>query len=310
MDEKSYSSYDYLKNNIYNHMKEKLLLFQIKAEYNMVLNFLYNPNTMRMFFMKEINNNDFFYATFLDKRINHQTKNDYNYLVILDNINKKETDIFIVKSIYRNICYNHFFLILRFIKVESFNDNIENYTLDNVIDLNISFYINIDDNSTIIINDFFSQLSDLLLRKFNSIVLFFNKKLQSFVKEKMNKFYCIESILINYNMDYIFNYLLSCQIFHNEKFKIKKIERKKDRIIISCRIGTLFPGNNCESKLAIMNISNHNSIINILNLINNSDFEFQEKFLNTKTYVSIFLQKLRAKINNDNIDKNKEEIQK
>jgi hypothetical protein len=201
-------------------------------------------------------------------------------------------------------------LILRFIKVESFNDNIENYTLDNVIDLNISFYINIDDNSTIIINDFFSQLSDLLLRKFNSIVLFFNKKLQSFVKEKMNKFYCIESILINYNMDYIFNYLLSCQIFHNEKFKIKKIERKKDRIIISCRIGTLFPGNNCESKLAIMNISNHNSIINILNLINNSDFEFQEKFLNTKTYVSIFLQKLRAKINNDNIDKNKEEIQK
>ena len=313
-DENIPTSYEFLKNNVYNKMKSKFLIFPIKVEYNIIYDFLFNDKTLKTFFHKE-NNNNIFQTSFIirkpsEKQTNNNNSTDkskdnsYNEFIIPGNNLNETNDKFKVKSIYTKHCLNHSLLILRFIKDKSSNnddiENIENNSkivqfLDNVI----SFYVDINDNSTVLINELYSNLSDSLFLKFNKIVHLFYQKLKIFVHEKMNKFYSFESILIDNNMKTIFNYLYSCKIFHNEKFKIQKIQKEKQEMEITCEIGSLFPVSVCESKLFIRSLSNHLCLVEIVNWINTSDFNTQGKLLNIKSITSVFLKKLRCRIKNE-----------
>ena len=306
--------YAYLKENVYTKMKRKLLLFPIKVEYNIISSFLLSCNTIKTFFQKEINNT-YFQTSFLkkkpcDKNSNEKNKEDnYCDFILLNNEKSENNDCFKVKSIYNNHCLNHSILILRFIKKEaSKNTDIENMSskFHPFLDLVISFYIDISDNSTILINELFSNLSDSLFVKFNKIVHFFYQKLQIFVREKMNKYICFESILIQKNVEATFNYLYSCKICHNEKIQIKKIEKINQDIEITCEIGSLFPVNICETKLFIKNISKESCIILIVNWMNTSDFKTQGKLLNIKSIIALFLRKFRCRLNSDGLEKKKE----
>lgn len=53
MDENS-MTYEFLKENIYNKIKHKILIFKIKAEYNIISNFLFDANILSSFFKKNL----------------------------------------------------------------------------------------------------------------------------------------------------------------------------------------------------------------------------------------------------------------
>ena len=312
MDNSFPTSYEFLKENIYNKMKSKILVFPIKVDFNIISNFLLDANNFTIFLRKEINNNNNLfqisfqnknYSTYNNNYINNDKnkQNDYNKFILLNNNGKESNDVFKVKSIYNNHCLNHSILIMRFIKVETSDNDLDKNSPKNeqILDNVISFYIDINDNSTVLINELYYNLSDRLFEKFIKIVHLFYEKTKKFVKDKVNKYFCHESILIPENMDKIFNYLYSCKIFHNDKFKITKIQKIEKHMEISCEIGSSFPVNACESKLVIDSISNYSSWVVILNCMDITDYTIQAKLLNIKSIISMFLKKLRRRIKNE-----------
>ena len=315
MDENIPTSYELLKENIYNKMKRKLFIFPIKVEYNIISNFLLNPNILRTFFRKEMNNVFLFKINPSDNYENNISNNKdleegykgYNELILLNN-NIEGNDIFKVKSIYNKYCLNHSILILRFYKVGTSNN--KDINMKQILDSVISFYTDINDNSTVLINELYSNLPNSLQEKFIEIVHLFYEKLQKFVKEKMNKFVCFESIIIPKNMITIFNYLNSCKIFHNEKIKIEKIQKLKEKIEISGDIGSLFPVSICETKLFINRLSNNVCLLVVLNWMKTSDFDTQGKLLNIQSIISMFLKKLRCRIKSEEEGKKGKEKEK
>ena len=310
--EENISTYEFLKNNIYNKEKKKLLVYPIKAEYQTVSNFLLNPKVLMNFFKKELNNiivqTPFLNIEDKKRSTNNQyIEKDYNIFIIPNNNTNTKNDFFKVKKIFHRHYINHSMLILRFTKEEAIDINNYNKKDDfnftstkQILDKVISFYIDITDNSTLLINEIYSNLDEPLFTNFINVIHLFHQKLNKFIQDKINHFFCSESILISKKMEEIFNYLYSCKIFHDEKFQIKKIENFKGRIAIYCIIGSLFPVNSCEAKLCILSLSDSLCLVGIETLMNPSGFNEQEKLLNIKTIFSVFLKKLKLRINAEN----------
>ena len=310
--EENISTYEFLKNNIYNKEKKKLLVYPIKAEYQTVSNFLLNPKVLMNFFKKELNNiivqTPFLNIEDKKRSTNNQyIEKDYNIFIIPNNNPNTKNDFFKVKKIFHRHYINHSMLILRFTKEEAIDINNYNKKDDfnftstkQILDNVISFYIDITDNSTLLINEIYSNLDEPLFTNFINVIHLFHQKLNKFIQDKINHFFCSESILISKKMEEIFNYLYSCKIFHDEKFQIKKIENFKGRIAIYCIIGSLFPVNSCEAKLCILSLSDSLCLVGIETLMNPSGFNEQEKLLNIKTIFSVFLKKLKLRINAEN----------
>ena len=196
-------TYEFLKENIYKKIKSKRLIFQIKVEYNIITSFLFDSNILSSFFQKELNNNccqTSFKAQRTSKNNNNE-KND-NYFILSEDSMNANSNSFNVKTIYKKQCLNHSILILRLTKKVCPNlINKENTNkIEEFLDSVISFYIDIKDNSTILLNELYSNLSDEILSKFDKFLNIFYEKLKIFVKTKMNKYYCFESILIEKGM--------------------------------------------------------------------------------------------------------------
>ena len=232
---------------------------------------------------------------------------DYNIFILPNNNPNKKNDFFKVKSIFHKNYINHSLLILRFIKEEVININNDNNKDENnvskseqILDNVISFYVDIADNSTLLINEIYSNFDEHLFTNFVHFIHFFYQKMKKYVHEKINYFYCFKSILIPKKMINIFDYLYSCKIFHHEKFKISEIKKFKSRTEISCIIGSLFPVNICEAKLCIISLSNYICLVEIESLMNPSCFNEQEKLLNINSIFSVFLKKLKNRIDNEN----------
>ena len=301
MNENFPTSYEILKKDFYGKMKTKLLLFQIEVEYNTISDFLMNSNIIKLFIKKEMNNT-LFHTSFLEKKSNKKdnyNENDYNEFILFNENKNEKNDLFKVKIIYNNNYSNHSTLIMRFIKDEDVNKNNKNIS-DSIefLDIVISFYVDISDNSTILINELYSNLSDSLFIKFNKIIYLFYEKLKTFTKEKMNKFYCFESILIPDSINNILKYLYSCKIFYDKKFQIQKLKKIKEGMEITCQVGILYPII-CEIKIFLINISNNSCFIEIVNLVSATDFPTQRKLLTTKSFITLFLKKLRSRINQE-----------
>ena len=293
-------TYEFLKENIYNKIKRKILIFQIKAEYNIISSFLFDSNILSSFFQKELNNNccqTSFKVKKTSKNDNNNEKN-LNYFILPEDSKDPNSYFFRVKTIYKKQCPNHSMLILRLTKKDCSDliDKEKNNKIEEFLDSVISFYIDIKDNSTILLNELYSNLSDEILSKFNKFLNIFYEKLEVLVKAKMNKYYCFESILIEKSMSDIYKYLLSCKLFKDENIQIKKINKMKNIIEISCHIKSLFKLDSFEGKLFIKSLSNDCSLVEIVNLINIEDFNNQEKLLNLKSLNSIFLKKLRNRV--------------
>ena len=290
-------TYEFLKENIYNKIKRKILIFQIKAEYNIISSFLFDSNILSSFFQKELNNNCC-KTSFKAKKTSKNNGNNPNYFILPEDGNDPNNNFFTVKTIYKKQCPNHSMLILRFTKKDCSDliDKEKKNKIEEFLDSVISFYIDIKDNSTILLNELYSNLSGEILSKFNKFLNIFYEKLKIFVKTKMNKYYCFENILIEKSMTDIYKYLLSCKLFKNENIQIKKINKMKNCIEISCLVKSLFKLDSCESKVFIKSLSNNCSLVEVVNLMKVEDYKNQEKLLNLKTLNSIFLKKLRNRV--------------
>ena len=293
-------TFKFLKENIYNKIKPKILIFRIKVEYNIISNFLFDSNILSSFFQKELNNNccqTSFKSKKTTENIIKNEKKDNYFILSIDNMNSNN-NFFTVKTIYKKQCMNHSILILRLTRKDISNlivkENINK--IEEFLDSVISFYIDINDNSTILLNEIYSNLSDGILSKFDKFLSIFYEKLKIFVKTKMNKYYCFESVLIEKSMSDIFKYLTSCKIFKSENFRINKINKLKNIIEISCQINSLFQVNLCEAKLFIKSLSNDCCLVEIVSLMNIGDYNTQEKLLNIKSVFSLFLKKLRNRV--------------
>ena len=299
MDENSIT-YEFLKENIYNKLKRKILIFQIKAEYNIISNFLFDSNILSSFFQKELNNNccQTSFKVKKTSKKNNINENKDNYFILPKDSNEPNSLFFGVKTLYKKKYLNHSILILRLTKkdcpdiIGKENINKKEEFLDSVI----SFYIDIKDNSTILLNEIYSNLSDEILSKFDKFLYTFYEKLKLFVKEKMNKYFCFESILIEKSMSDIFKYLSSCKVFKDENIQITNINKTKNNIEISCQINSLFELNLCEVKLFIKGLSTECCLVEIVSFMNIEDYNTQEKLLNVKSAFSLFLKKLRNRV--------------
>ena len=299
MDENA-TTYEFLKENIYNKIKNKILIFKIKAEYNIILNFLFDANILSSFFQKELNNSccqTSFKVKKSSKNNNHKENSPY-YFILPEDSKDPNNNFFNVKTIYKKQCPNHSMLILRLTKKECSDLNVKEKMNKSVefLDSVISFYIDIKDNSTILLNELYSNLSDEILSKFNKFLNIFYEKLKIFVKTKMNKYYCFESILIEKSMTDIYKYLLSCKLCKDENIKIIKINKMKNIIEITYKVKSLFQLDSCDGKLFIKSLSNDCCLVEIVNLMNIRDYNFQEKLLNLKSLNSLFLKKLRNRV--------------
>lgn len=296
-------TYEFLKENIYNKIKRKILIFQIKAEYNIISNFLFDSNILSSFFQKELNNNccQTSFKVKKTSKNNNNNENNPNYFILPKDNKEQKENIFSVKTLYKKQCLNHSMIIIRLTKKDCSDlvSKKNSSKIEEFLDSVISFYIDIKDNSTILLNELYSNLSDEILSKFNKFLNIFYEKLKIFVKTKMNKYYCFESILIEKNMTDIYKYLLSCKLFKDEKIQITKISKVKNIIEISCHVKSLFQLKSCEAKLFIKSLSNNCCLVEIVNLINIEDYNSQEKLLNLKSLNSIFLQKLRNRVLNE-----------
>lgn len=303
-------SYEFLKSNIYNKMKRKILFFRMPFEYTMISGFLLNPNILKCFLQKQMNN-IFFDCSFSKHKENSKNSNcnnqnnNYNAFFIFNNDKGENKYYFKVKSIYNASYFNHSLFILRFIKEErNNNSNDNNSKNEQFIDSIISFYIDINDNSTILINEYYYNVSDSLFIRFNELVNIFYEKLDKFIKEKMNKFLSFGSILIDKNKIKILDFLYSCKLFHNKNFQVKKIIKEKEKIQISCQIGHIgcLPINQCEAKIFIISLSHNCSLFTFVYCMNTSEFKMHSKLLNINSSNSFLLKKLRYIINNEDID--------
>ena len=299
MDENS-MTYEFLKENIYNKIKHKILIFKIKAEYNIISNFLFDANILSSFFQKELNNNCCQTSFTVKKTSQHNNNNENspNYFILTEDGKDTNSNFFSVKTIYKKRCPNHSMIIIRLTKKDCSNliDKENANKIEEFLDSVISFYIDIKDNSTILLNELYSNLSDEILSKFNKFLNIFYEKLKVFVKTKMNKYYCFESILIEKSMTDIYKYLLSCKLFRDEKIKIKKINKMKNIIEITCQVISLFQLDSCEGKLFIKSLSKDCCLVEIVNLVNIGDYNSQEKLLSLKSLNSLFLKMLRNRV--------------
>ena len=202
--EENISTYEFLKNNIYNKEKKKLLVYPIKAEYQTVSNFLLNPKVLMNFFKKELNNiivqTPFLNIEDKKRSTNNQyIEKDYNIFIIPNNNPNTKNDFFKVKKIFHRHYINHSMLILRFTKAEAIDINNYNKKDDfnftstkQILDKVISFYIDITDNSTLLINEIYSNLDEPLFTNFINVIHLFHQKLNKFIQDKINHFFVLK----------------------------------------------------------------------------------------------------------------------
>ena len=141
------------------------------------------------------------------------------------------------------------------------------------------------DNKTVIMNKIltnrinidFSIVFEIFNKYFKEVVNFINKELLT---------YQYESIMINKNLNDIYIYLLSTNMFNKQNYKINKIIHNQEKIEIN------FSNNKSKNKIFINKISDYHSYVlyvkvskkKIINI-----FEYEE---NSKVLI-YFLKKLR-----------------
>ena len=307
------------------NLKQKLLPVILKVEFNMIMDLLNDPKIFRVFFVREMHGiaSSNFFSSKLIK--------DKCFFIIFP---KKKGDIlkiddFLINKINNNNILDNYYMynfkmihfeqwekhrkfILRFNllnKDKNYNKNnnsINNNSdsiLSNYVDIEISLYLDINDNSTIIINKFLYDLNESEFSRFYDISNIFYQKLKIYFEKNLKFYFCNESALINRSMNQIFNYIMSLKIFHHERFEIKEIEKFNEEINIYVNIrGKNYPYSIYQAKCIILKLSDISSFVSILLLIDVNYFSLSKRFSYLKAAVIVVLKLLKKKIEKEIMD--------
>lgn len=336
---KNMEKYEYLKANVYNKLKRKIISESFDAEFDMLNQTLRDRKSIKTFITREMHGSLFYkiinsdqYILIYPKKDNEvfgindfYTNNNYSNTILMKN------HIFLCKWIAYDESENHSLTIIRLIKqIPKDNDNnnsintnnknkkltninfgyfslninlrddFDNPNLENYFDEIISLYSDLSDNSTMMIIELYSNLSTKELERYAELTTVFNQRFKIFIKKNLNIYLCNESIIINRSLNQIFNYVISCKAFLNDRFKIKDIVKGVDTIEIFIETKDKFvPNSKYQTKLCIQSLSDISCFVLVMHMIDIKVFDIQTRLLRLKTYTSYVVKLLKKKIENE-----------
>lgn len=307
---------NYSENKANNKLKRKLLTCVINAEFNVISNFLKDPKTNKAFFLREMHgiaaifdgdNDDSKYFLIFPKQkgVNLEIKD-----FMMNNLNSNNIlkDLYLLKGelLFSKEWESYKKFVSRYIPItkENFNNknsiNINSNIINNnsnFLDHIISYYIDIKDNSTVIISEIIYDLNESIFTRFYDISAIFFNKLKKYFEKNFKIYMCNESILINRNILQTFKFIMSRKIFYNKRFEIKDIQKFEDEINIYVDIrDKTFPDSVYQSRCHILKLSDVSCFVSIISLIDVKYFSLNKRFNTLKAAIIVVLKLLKQNI--------------
>ena len=181
---------------------------------------------------------------------------------------------------------------------EKINDN--NLEELNFVDLICSFYIDINNSSTIVINEMYYNLAENEINRFCDVLSVFYEKAKNFISKNFNSYLCSESILINRSIMQIFNFIMSRKLIHHKNFVIKDIQKYKEEINIYVDIkDQIYPDSYFQCRCHILKLSDISCFVSVIALIDVKHFSFSKRFITLKAAIILVLKKIKQKIESE-----------
>ena len=315
--------FDFLETNLYQKLKRKIITLTLQAEFDTLMNLLKDLKAMRAFVVREMhgicavcsdngkekNINEDFLLIFPKKKDTILEINEF----LLNNF--KSNHIYVNNYVYKGkLIYNEEWekykkVIFRFEiqnkdkqinkknKNENINNNLEN---SNFVDLIFSFYLDINNSSTTLINELYYNLDENEIERFCDVLKIYNEKGKNFISKNLNIYLCSESILINRSITQVFNYIMSRKLIYHKKFEIKDIQKFKDEINIFVDINDqIYPDSYFHCRCHILKLSDISCFVSVIALIDVKHFSFSKRFITLKAAIIIVLKKIRQKIESE-----------
>ena len=317
-------NFEILKKNIYPKLKRKIITVNLQVEFDTLMNLLKDKKTLRTFLVREMHG----ICAFLGRtQKEYSLKRELFYI-----IPKKKDDILEINEFFQNnFRSNHIFVnnyvykekliyneewekykkvIFRFIiqnKDKQVNNNIPNEKINdnnleelNFVDLICSFYIDINNSSTIVINEMYYNLAENEINRFCDVLSVFYEKAKNFISKNFNSYLCSESILINRSIMQIFNFLMSRKLIHHKNFVIKDIQKYKEEINIYVDIkDQIYPDSYFQCRCHILKLSDISCFVSVIALIDVKHFSFSKRFITLKEAIILVLKKIKQKIESE-----------
>ena len=315
--------FDFLETNLYQKLKRKIITLTLQAEFDTLINLLKDLKAMRAFVVREMHGicavcsdngkeksiNEDFLLIFPKKKDTILEINEF----LLNNF--KSNHIYVNNYVYKGkLIYNEEWekykkVIFRFEiqnkdkqinkknKNENINNNLEN---SNFVDLIFSFYLDINNSSTTLINELYYNLDENEIERFCDVLKIYNEKGKNFISKNLNIYLCSESILINRSITQVFNYIMSRKLIYHKKFEIKDIQKFKDEINIFVDINDqIYPDSYFHCRCHILKLSDISCFVSVIALIDVKHFSFSKRFITLKAAIIIVLKKIRQKIESE-----------
>ena len=317
-------NFEILKMNIYPKLKRKIITVNLQVEFDTLMNLLKDKKTLRTFLVREMHG----ICAFLGRtQKEYSLKRELFYI-----IPKKKDDILEINEFFQNnFRSNHIFVnnyvykekliyneewekykkvIFRFIiqnKDKQVNNNLPNEKINdnnleelNFVDLICSFYIDINNSSTIVINEMYYNLAENEINRFCDVLSVFYEKAKNFISKNFNSYLCSESILINRSIMQIFNFIMSRKLIHHKNFVIKDIQKYKEEINIYVDIkDQIYPDSYFQCRCHILKLSDISCFVSVIALIDVKHFSFSKRFITLKAAIILVLKKIKQKIESE-----------
>ena len=317
-------NFEILKKNIYPKLKRKIMTVNLQVEFDTLMNLLKDKKTLRTFLVREMHG----ICAFLGRtQKEYSLKRELFYI-----IPKKKDDILEINEFFQNnFRSNHIFVnnyvykekliyneewekykkvIFRFIiqnKDKQVNNNLPNEKINdnnleelNFVDLICSFYIDINNSSTIVINEMYYNLAENEINRFCDVISLFYEKAKNFISKNFNSYLCSESILINRSIMQIFNFIMSRKLIHHKNFVIKDIQKYKEEINIYVDIkDQIYPDSYFQCRCHILKLSDISCFVSVIALIDVKHFSFSKRFITLKAAIILVLKKIKQKIESE-----------
>ena len=329
--EKKEFTLEFLKKNVYNRLKRKIITLTLQAEFNTFMSLIKDAKAMKTFMVREMHGICAVYAVkekenllksgfiliFPKKKDEHLEINEF-----FQN-NFKSNHIFVNNYVYKGkVIYNDEWekykkIIFRFEiqnkdkqsnkylmkdKIENINNNSDLGEV-HFVDSLFSFYFDINNSCTILINELYYNIGENEISRMCDLLNIYYEKGKNFINKNLNIYLCTESILINRSMTQIFNYIMSRKLIHHKKFEIKDIQKFKDEINIFVDVNDqIYPDSYFQCRCHILKLSDISCFVSVIALIDVKHFSFCKRFITLKAAIIVVLKKLKQKIESELIE--------
>ena len=318
---------EFLKNNIYHKLKRKILTITLQAEFNTLMNLLKDKKAMRAFLVREMhgicavhgekenelpNKNKFFWI-FPKKKNENLEINEFLQNNFKSNHIYINNYVYTIKLIYNEEWEKYKKIIFRFEiqnKDKKVNKNLPNDENENInnnnledskfVDSVFSFYSDINNSSTVLINEIYYNLGEIEINRVCDILNIYYEKGKNFISKNLNIYLCCESTLINRSITHVFNYIMSRKLIYHKKFEIKDIQKFKEEINIYVDVkDQIYPDSYFQCRCHILKLSDISCFVSVIALIDVKHFSFSKRFITLKAAIIIVLKKLKQKIESE-----------